>query len=101
MKHGTQISAEVSRETKDLLDKVARDSGLKKGRLIEDALRQYLLALIAVPAEFHVPARVTLTVEEAERVRGLFEHPAPDTAAMRESKRRRKKRHGDSAASAR
>src|SRR5260221_147504 len=49
-----QISAFISRSTKDLLERETRASGVKKGHLLEEALRHHLQALHEVPAEFIV-----------------------------------------------
>lgn len=56
-----QISAVVSDETQRLLDSTAQKRGLKKGFLIETALRHYLLALNTVPGEFIVPPVLSLS----------------------------------------
>ena len=50
-----QISAVVSDETQRLLESTVQKRGLKKGFVIETALRHYLLALNTVPGEFIVP----------------------------------------------
>lgn len=61
MGHAMQISAVVSDETQRLLDSTAQKRGLKKGFLIETALRHYLLALNTVPGEFIVPPVLSLS----------------------------------------
>lgn len=79
MARSVQISAPVSKETKELLDQQSRASGLKKGHLIESALRYHLRALQELPAEAFIPARVVLTrtsfEEVAERLRSPGEPP--------------------------
>ena len=47
----TQISAMVSRATRQLLDRHVRATGVKKGHLIEQALRHHLRALKDLPAD--------------------------------------------------
>jgi len=47
----TQISALVSATTRDLLERHVRATGVKKGHLVEQALRHHLQALHELPAE--------------------------------------------------
>jgi hypothetical protein len=47
----TQISAIVSQSTRDLLERRVRATGVKKGHLIEQALRHHLQALQELPAD--------------------------------------------------
>jgi hypothetical protein len=54
-KRETQISATISVTIKDLLERLARSTGMKKGRLIENALRHHLLALQELPAGLCAP----------------------------------------------
>ena len=61
MTRSTQISAPISQETKDLLEKHVKATGIKKGHLIESALRYHLRALHELPADALVPARLVLT----------------------------------------
>ena len=61
MARATQISAPISKETKDLLERQAKATGVKKGHLIESALRYHLRALQELPADVLVPARIVLT----------------------------------------
>jgi hypothetical protein len=56
-----RVSAPISRATKDLLDRHVRATGIKKGRLVEDALRHHLTALAALPADVIVHSTLVLT----------------------------------------
>ena len=64
----TQISAVVSRETKDLLERYARAKGMKKGYLIEEALRHHLRALDQLPADAILHPRIVVSLESGELV---------------------------------
>ena len=56
-----QISANVSRETKELLEKRTRQTGVKKGYLVEQALRHHLLALDVLPDDVVIRPRVVVS----------------------------------------
>jgi len=68
MARAVQISAPVSKETKELLDRQVKATGVKKGHLIESALRYHLRALQELPADVLVPARIVLTRRAFEQV---------------------------------
>jgi hypothetical protein len=57
----TQISAIVSVTTKDLLEKHVRATGVKKGHLVEEALRHHLLALHELPADVILHPKVVVS----------------------------------------
>ena len=46
-----QVSAQISEEAKRRLDQYSRETGVKKGRIIEDALNSHLDALDELPAD--------------------------------------------------
>jgi len=62
----TQISAVISETTKELLERYARASGIKKGHLIEQALRHHLQALQELPADVVVSPRLVVTRKSGE-----------------------------------
>ena len=68
MEKDIQISAFVSPGTKELLERHVRATGLKKGYLVEQALRHHLLALEQVPAEYVVHPRIVVTRESGKAV---------------------------------
>lgn len=78
----TQISAYVSATTKRRLDEFARESGLKKGYVVEQALDRYLTSADAIPAEYLVPATLVLTDESYDRVVARMLEPAEPTPAL-------------------
>ena len=78
-----QISAYVSDDTKERLERFVRAHGVAKGRLVEQALRHHLQALDELPADVRVPAYMVLDAESATRVRDLLQHPSEPTEAMR------------------
>lgn len=75
MARATQISAPISNETKELLEQHMKATGVKKGHLIESALRYHLRALHELPANVLIPPRLVLTrrsfQQVAERLRAL------------------------------
>lgn len=80
----TQISAFVSTATKELLEKYARATGLKKGRVVEAAILHHLRALEELPADVVIPPRLVLSRKEgASLVRRLGRRVRP-SRAMRE-----------------
>lgn len=78
----TQISANISVETKKRLERYVRARGLKKGFLIESALLHHIAALEALPADVIVPARLIVSRSSGERVIDLIEQPPAPTKAM-------------------
>jgi hypothetical protein len=61
MERVTQISALVSRTTSDLLERHVRATGVKKGHLVEQALRHHLRALQELPADVVVHPTLVVT----------------------------------------
>jgi hypothetical protein len=64
----TQISAIVSRSTSELLDRHVRATGVKKGHLVEQALRHHLLALQSLPADLVVHPRLVVTRKAGDAI---------------------------------
>ena len=58
----------VSQDTLDLLDRHVRATGVKKGYLIEMALRHHLQALQEIPTEFVIPPVLTVSRRSGERI---------------------------------
>ena len=84
MARATQISAPISKETKELLERQAKATGVKKGHLIESALRYHLRALQELPAEALVPARIVLTRRSFEQVATRLRSPGKPTKELQE-----------------
>ncbi|MBI4701117.1 MAG: hypothetical protein HY744_08160 [Deltaproteobacteria bacterium] len=91
MARATQISAPISQETRDLLEQQVKATGIKKGYLIESALRYHLRALQELPADVLIPARVILTRRSFEDVVRRLRSPGQPTQALRDLMRG----HGD------
>ncbi len=70
----TQISALVSATTRELLERHVRATGVKKGHLVEQALRHHLQALHELPAEVIVHPKIVVSAASgaalAERIQG-------------------------------
>ena len=80
----TQISAHISEETRDMVERYAGAHGMKKGALVEQALLHHLQALRELPADVIVPPRLELTQASFERIAKLAEKPRKPSKAMRE-----------------
>lgn len=80
MERETQISALVSRTTSDLLERHVRATGVKKGHLVEQALRHHLQALQELPADVVVHPKLVVTRKSGEAIvrqmRGARSTPA-------------------------
>ncbi len=85
-----QISAVISKSTKEMLEALVKARGLKKGFLVEEALRHHLQALQELPDDIIIPSTLVLTRKSFEEVVREIESPAPPTPALRKlmSKRR-------------
>lgn len=68
MEKEIQISAVVSRTTRELLERHVRASGVKKGHLIEQALRHYLQALQELPADVIVHPKLVVTRKSGQAI---------------------------------
>ncbi len=67
----TQISAQISETTRELLEKHVRQTGVKKGHLIEQALLHHLQALDELPAEYIIRPRIVVSRKTGEE---MFRH---------------------------
>lgn len=88
MEEETQISALVSRTTKELLERHVRATGLKKGRLVEQALRNHLRALQELPTDTIMHAKLVVTRRSGAAVLRQIKAGKP-TKALRELMRDR------------
>ena len=68
MERETQISALVSRTTSELLERHVRATGVKKGHLVEQALRHHLQALQELPADVVVHPKLVVTRKSGEAI---------------------------------
>ncbi len=82
MEGETQISALVSKTTKALLERHVRATGVKKGHLVEQALRHHLQALQELPADVVVHTKLVVTRTSGATVQKQLTTGKP-TAALR------------------
>jgi hypothetical protein len=64
----TQISAQISHTTRELMEKHVRRTGIKKGHLVEQALLHHLQALDDLPAEYVVHPRIVVSRKTGEQM---------------------------------
>ena len=79
----TQISAQISETTRELMEKYVRRTGVKKGHLVEQALLHHLQALDEIPAEYIIHPRIVVSRKTGEEMLRQAESAEP-TAALRE-----------------
>jgi len=79
----TQISAIVSVTTKELLEKHVRATGIKKGHLVEEALRHHLQALHELPTDVIIPAKVVVSRSSGEELANRLASRRRPTKALR------------------
>jgi uncharacterized protein (DUF1778 family) len=79
----TQISAHISEETKELVERYADAHGMKKGALVEQALLHHMQALRELPADIIIPPRLVLTEASSRAVAQLTAKPRKPKKAMR------------------
>ena len=83
MDRESQISAPISKDTREKLERYTRATGTKKGHVIEQALLHYLAILDEVPPEFIIPRKIVLSREAFEQVVEQIDHPPAPTPALR------------------
>jgi uncharacterized protein (DUF1778 family) len=79
----TQISANVSVETKQRMEQYVRAHGMKESHLIETALLHHLRALEELPEDIVIPPVLKVTQESGERLLQRLETPPAPSAAMK------------------
>ncbi|WP_295390931.1 hypothetical protein [uncultured Thiodictyon sp.] len=80
----TQISANISPETRDRLERYVRARGMKKGFVIEQALLHHLQAISEIPEDIVIPPRLVVTAASGERLLERLESQEAPNRAMRE-----------------
>jgi hypothetical protein len=78
----TQISAQISESTRELMERHVRQTGVKKGYLVEQALLHHLRALDELPTEYIVQPRIVVSRKTGEEMLEKAENPKP-TPALR------------------
>jgi hypothetical protein len=79
----TQISAIVSRSTSELLELYVRATGVKKGHLVEQALRHHLQALQELPTDVVVHPKLVVTPTAGRTILKQIEKGRPSAALRR------------------
>ena len=79
-----QISAYVSDETKENLERYSAVYGVKKGYLVENAINHYLQALYEIPEEFMVSTNISIDKASYEKVIDLVNNPPKPSLALAE-----------------
>ena len=79
-KRKIEISALVSRTTIDLLERYVRATGVKKGHLVEQALRHHLQALQELPADVIVHPTLIVTRKSGDAILKQIESGKPSKA---------------------
>ena len=79
----TQISTYISEATRRELERYADARGIKKGRLVEEALLHHLQALRELPADVVIPPRLVLTRASFDKMVELIKKPRKPTRALR------------------
>jgi len=80
----TRISARISAETHELLERYVQRHGVTRSHLIETALQHYCQAPDAVPPEEVVPPVIEVSRETGEQIMDWINNPPAPTPAMRE-----------------
>jgi len=78
-----QISAVVSRSTSELLERHARATGVKKGHLVEQALRHHLQALQELPADVITHPTLVVTRTSGQAILTQMKSGKPSAALRR------------------
>ncbi len=80
MEKQTQISALISETTRDLLERHVRETGVKKGHLIEQALRHHLQALQELPMDVIIHTKLVATPRSGKSILQEMEKGTPTDA---------------------
>lgn len=91
MPKAIQVSAVISKDTRDLLEELVRTTGLKKAYVLDMALRHHLQALQEVPADLIIPPRMVISRHSGQEVLDRIRSPRRPTPALR----RLMRDHGD------
>ena len=78
----TQISAYISDETKENLERYSEVHSINKDFLIENAINYYIQVLASIPSEFIIPPNMVLSKEFFEKIMEMTENPPEPTQAL-------------------
>lgn len=79
-----QISAYISKETKDQVEAYVKSRGVKKAFLVEEALQHHLLAMREIPEDVIIPARLVLSDAALKQVAARLTSDETPTGALKE-----------------
>ena len=79
-----QISAHISEQTKEEIERYAGAHGVKAGALVEQALLHHLQALRELPSDVIIPPRLELTEASFAQVAKLASKPRRPVKALRD-----------------
>jgi hypothetical protein len=83
MAKDTQISAQISETTRELMERHVRQTGVKKGHLVEQALLHHLQALDELPRELIIHPRIVVSRKTGQEMLRQAESAGP-TPALRD-----------------
>ena len=83
MEKESQISALISPTTRQLLEQHVRQTGVKKGHLVEQALLHHLQALHTLPTEYIIHPRIVVSRKTGADLLAHAESAEP-TPALRD-----------------
>jgi hypothetical protein len=83
MSSSTQISANISDETRELLERYVAAHGVKKSHLIETAVLHHLSALDSIPADLIIPPVIEVSQVTGKAILDRIKKPKPVTDRMR------------------
>lgn len=75
----SRISGMISSETKERLKRLVRATGIKRGHILETALRHYLLRLLDLSPALVIPARIVVSRKSGRDLARLFRSPRKPT----------------------
>ena len=78
----THISAYISKDTQCMVEAYTKKSGVKKSFLIEEALLHHLQALKEIPLDIMIPARITLSTQDMQKLVNILTNPPEPNPAL-------------------
>lgn len=84
MSNVTQISANISAETRELLERYVAIHGVKKSHLIETAVLHHLSCADVIPPDLVIPPTIEVSRKTGKIILSRIKSPKPPTKAMRE-----------------
>jgi hypothetical protein len=88
-RRGAAISAHISEEAREQLERYASAHGMKKAALVEQALLHHLQVLRELPADIVIPPRLELTATSFAEIAQRIVRPSRPTRAMKALMRRK------------